>query len=194
MDFSLQSVPKVTGMSLKQIEREAEEFLKLMEPECLQQPRPTPVLSIFEDKLHLLGFKAVYGKNVKGLPGVTNVTKRFVELTSSTHGKLEDDVPNARFTVAHEFGHVVLHAKVVGQEEFPSREDVTYARRSDLKAYEDPEWQANAFAASVLMPEKTMRMLYDKDEMTIENVMETYKVSYSAASRRVMRLQAQFDN
>lgn len=52
----------------------------------------------------------------------------------------------ARLTVLHECGHVLLHRKVsaLNRESAP--------RGVDLRPFENSEWQANVFAAEVLMP------------------------------------------
>jgi len=193
MDFTDISVPVVRGMSHKQIEAAALKFLELMAPDVLHEPKPTPIQEIFENKMDLLGFSVIIGKNVKGLGGVTDVTNRTIELPSASYKRLEKGDPQARFTVAHEFGHAYIHGRGQSFGAFPSRENVMFARRADLKPYEDPEWQANAFGAAVLMPLTTMLMLHEQGKMTPENVMSIYEVSWSAASRRVMRLQKQFN-
>jgi Zn-dependent peptidase ImmA (M78 family) len=188
MDFHSISVPTVTGLSHAQIEKEALGFLKLTAAACLEKPQPTPILEIFENKMDLLDFQILVGKNVKGLGGFTDVTHRYIELPNSTYHKLEKGVPQAKFTVAHEFGHACLHGKNQNYGAFPSREHLVFARRGQLRAFEDPEWQANNFASAILMPAKTMWSLYRQQQMTPENVMDIYQVSWSAATRRVLRL------
>lgn len=188
MDFDSITVPVVKGLSLSQIEKEATQFLGLLAPECLQVPQPTPVLEIFENKLEALDFKVVIGKNIKGLGGLTDVTHRFIQLPNATYKRLEKDDPQARFTVAHEFGHAQLHAKDQVLGSFPFRHQVTFAPRSRIRAFEDPEWQANTFAAAILMPIQTMRLLHDQGKMTSNHVMEVFKVSWPAANRRILKL------
>lgn len=186
------TVPVVRGRSHKQIEEEALGFLTLVAPECLDKPLAMPALEIFENKMdEYFGYSVQIGKNIKGLSGVTNVTSRTLVLTSAIHKRLENNDPYARFTAAHEFGHVVLHSNVASGE-FAFREEIVFARRSQLKPYEDPEWQANAFAGAILMPINTMRMLFNNNAMTVENVMEIYQVSKMAAEIRIKRLIAEF--
>jgi len=192
MDYNSIYVPVVRGLSFSQIEKEASAFLNLVSPESLKSPQPTPVLSIFENKMDLFCFSIVVGKNIKGLGGITNISDRFVELSLSTYKRLEKNDPQAKFTVAHEFGHVMLHSKNQSFGYFPSRAEVSFSRRSQIRAFEDPEWQANTFAANVLMPLQTMHSLYLRQEMTPEKVMDIYQVSWSAATRRVLRLNIYF--
>lgn len=52
----------------------------------------------------------------------------------------------ARLTLLHECGHVLLHRQV----SVHARKEFIPAR--DLRPYENSEWQANTFAAELLMP------------------------------------------
>lgn len=188
MDFNSITVPIVKGLSSSQIEKEAEMFLEKLSPNSLLKPQPTPVLEIFENKLETLNFTPLIGKNIKGLGGITDVTHRFIQLPNATYKRLEKSDPQARFTVAHEFGHAYLHSKEQALGTFPFRNHLTFAQRSRIRAFEDPEWQANAFAAAILMPLKTMRMLHQRDLMDPLHIMDVFNVSWSAANRRVLKL------
>lgn len=71
-----------------------------------------------------------------------------------------------RFTLAHEIGHYFLHQDI----------EVAYHRRlENLVTYKDPEWQANVFAAELLMPRDAIR------NMSIDEISRVCKVSYKAA-------------
>lgn len=61
-----------------------------------------------------------------------------------------------RFTLAHEMGHYLFH----GNETTFSRCD-----NDDFPIYCDPEWQANTFASSLLMPTNLIK------ELDIETIM-----------------------
>ena len=55
-----------------------------------------------------------------------------------------------RFTLAHEFGHYVLHDGVaIGL--------ARSAEATDIPRYRDPEWQASAFAGELLMPPRLIK-------------------------------------
>lgn len=72
-----------------------------------------------------------------------------------------------RFTLAHELAHFLIHTP----------DNVSFARSSGEKipAYRDPEWQANTFAAELLIPAHLMR------DRSIEQIASECGVSISAA-------------
>lgn len=189
MNFDSLPVTLVKPLSSAHIESAATDFLQIVAPTCLQQLCPTPVQEIFENKMDLFDFNVVIGKNVKGLAGLTDVTRRFIELSNATYKRLERNDPQARFTAAHEMGHAFLHANETALGTFPFRHSLTTAPRSKLRPYEDPEWQANSFAAAVLMPLQSMRLLHDQGKMHFLHVMKIFQVSWPAANRRILKLQ-----
>lgn len=72
-----------------------------------------------------------------------------------------------RFTVAHELAHYLLHLSC----------NIGLARADgEIKPYEDPEWQANAFAAELLMPANLIA------DMSANLIQTKCGVSFSAAS------------
>ncbi len=78
-------------------------------------------------------------------------------------------VPRDRFTLAHELGHLILHADVVPEFAFsqsPSNHDYR----------EDAEWQANEFAAWFLVDPR------DKDNIkTPRDIAVNFRVSHDVA-------------
>lgn len=101
-----------------------------------------------------------------------------------------DHNPRQRFTFAHEFAHSLLH-----RSDSLNRIDVSVK----VETYEDPEWQANNLAAAILMPKSgVLEIINDHFEKTGKNltavnkahhdVVQTYKVSYTAAKHRIKRL------
>ena len=72
----------------------------------------------------------------------------------------------ARFTIAHELCHLFKHHE----------KNVSFCRRgTTLKTYEDPEWQADAFAGEFLAPGY---LIVDK---TIQQIHQDHGVTTSAA-------------
>lgn len=68
----------------------------------------------------------------------------FIELTTKVYDCAHKGNGRARFTVLHEISHVILHQKIAVHHRG--------ARGADLRPYENSEWQANQFAAELLMP------------------------------------------
>ncbi len=90
-----------------------------------------------------------------------------------------------RFTIAHELGHLFLHMGYkISPELWNEQSNTTYYRSGDSLM----EYQANEFAAALLMPKKAYKEIMD--QYTKGNIVETDKianyfgVSISAASNR----------
>ncbi len=76
----------------------------------------------------------------------------------------------ARFTLAHEFGHLVLHSGIPLHRAF----------EPGMKTYRNSEWQADEFAGSLLMPAEMVNV-HD----SIEANSQTFGVSLKAAGVRI---------
>lgn len=99
--------------------------------------------------------------------GKTYPEKNLILLKESVYNDACCGNPRDRFTIAHEIGHLFLHGN----------ESISYARTDKkIKAYENPEWQANTFAAELLIPINPIKNL---SPIEIAN---KYKVSVSAAT------------
>lgn len=90
-----------------------------------------------------------------------------------------------KFTIAHELGHLFLHMGYkINSDLWNNQKNATYYRTGDSIM----EYQANEFAAALLMPKKAYKEIMD--QYTIGNKVETDKiasyfgVSISAASNR----------
>jgi len=78
-----------------------------------------------------------------------------------------------RFTIAHELGHYFLHSK---QGEIPIR--------ASRKGSGRLEWEANWFAAALLMPKKEFNEVSDKFNDDIYSIAGHFQVSTQAVSVR----------
>lgn len=83
------------------------------------------------------------GKYAQAIP-----EENLVEIRQSTYEAAVDGDPRARFTIAHEVGHLLLADEVPDGHASYARRD----RNIPLRPFEDPEWQANEFAAELLAP------------------------------------------
>lgn len=100
-----------------------------------------------------------------------------------------------RFTIAHELGHLLLHA----DEEFHIDEKRPLARRDELssQATDPREIEANQFAAELLMPDALVRAAVEAladegSDVTVEEAIEalarTFSVSTLAMTHRLTNL------
>lgn len=95
-----------------------------------------------------------------------------------------------RFTIAHEFGHFLLHAGISAHYDRDYRVNFRSAESSQATNVEEIE--ANFFAASILMPRKFL----DKDkavltldsDVEVQKLAKRYDVSRHAMSLRLVNL------
>ena len=83
--------------------------------------------------------------------------RRVIEILASpkTYEWLEKGHPRGGYFVAHELGHCLLHtAQLVRLAQMPKAQLAAFHRGGQEvahEAYQDTEWQANAFAGALLM-------------------------------------------
>ncbi|WP_437639393.1 ImmA/IrrE family metallo-endopeptidase [Sorangium sp. So ce854] len=182
-------VPVVAARSRPRIETESAQFLAQFAPECLARPSPSPVLRFFDRVVpQAYGFRPEVDNLAPGLEGLTDPGARTVTLPPEVYSGLEDDDPRSRFTASHEVGHVVLHGQELARigTRLPNQTSIVLARRMEIKAYNDPEWQADAFAGSLLMPATALMMLEDEHgSLSVSLLVRVFRVSKSAARYRL---------
>lgn len=97
--------------------------------------------------------------------------KKF-RIRESVYEDAIKDYPRHRFTVAHEIGHLLFHDNLT----------VSLARNEEpIPKYKDPEWQANTFAAELLVPFNKIR------RMSVNEISQKYRVS-----KKVAQIQASY--
>lgn len=126
-----------------------------------------------------------------GVEGVTRYDEPsgtiVVSLSTQTYQMLEAKHPRARFAVAHEVGHAVLHGpELVRLAEIPHGNLGLY-RRAEGRHDQcfDTEWQANGLAAALLMPAPGLSALERRGQLTRIAVQTVFKVSAQAAEIRI---------
>ncbi len=109
-----------------------------------------------------------------------------------SYNKNEKDNQNrVRFTIAHELGHYILHSKE--QPIFIDKQPkVMYRNANSTTGELHKEREANAFAASLLMPRQLIRdeinTAPNSSDDAIEYLAKRFKVSEQAMSYRLANL------
>ena len=118
--------------------------------------------------------------------------RRTIEIlaSSKTYNWLEKGNPRGGFFVAHELGHCLLHTdQLVRLAQMPKAQQAALHRgRLEVahEAYEDTEWQANAFAGALLIPARGLLILERKHgELSPVIIAEHFRVSSEAAGYRL---------
>lgn len=94
-----------------------------------------------------------------------------------------DYIPRKRFTLAHEIGHYCLHMKEV------NKFSDSLKSMSRTKSYWDTtEWEANNFAAKLLMPKVFVEREYSECKKNIEEMATRFNVSLVAIKYRLDKL------
>ncbi|PKL50467.1 MAG: hypothetical protein CVV42_02935 [Candidatus Riflebacteria bacterium HGW-Riflebacteria-2] len=187
MTFAVK-IPEVPPQSYKSIGREAVEFLRKFYPEGLQKPCPIPIIDIldanhkFEEET---GFTLLAEELGFGILGQTDFCQNVITIPPATYIAAQLHAGREKFTVGHELGHAWLHGDFFKGCIMENK--ISVLNRSDIKVFRNPEWQAEAFASAVLMPTPMVVNICRKGA-TVEDVMDTFKVSYKAAENRVNKI------
>ncbi len=93
-------------------------------------------------------------------PQATGVVSGLYQVDTNTiYVNTEDPPDRQTFTIAHEFGHALLHKDLYAKD--PDR--YTVLMRTPLRAETDPlEQEANAFATQLLIPKMFLDKYYQK--------------------------------
>ena len=226
-------VPILTRVEIEHI---SESILSKYMPDALITQKPVDIEELVENKAKLRvdyqllcpdgsilgetifvdGYREVYG--VDDASGFTKkqciaVEKGTIILDSNL---VDHEICRTNFTEAHEFGHCTLHSLFYGSNEKRAcrshRKQVLYfPHREAMTPIQWTEWQANTFAAALLLPRPALRttlqtFLKDngltwnklKDFSLYENrikydkflyfVAKTYEVSKETARLRMNKL------
>lgn len=155
-----------------------------------------PIVEDIESSIESLGINILYSdlydleKDGNKVSGFARVNKE----TGNPEIVINGNEPSyrRRFTIAHELGHIILHWKwLPGKDinynlaEITYRADINYSQRERNR-----EWQANEFAAELLLPLNEVKELYShyKNETIVKNILaENYKVSLQMAEIQVKK-------
>lgn len=107
--------------------------------------------------------------------GLACPTENCIKIREDVYERAIKGYGRDRFTLAHELGHFLMHQP----------ENISFARTgiaSKIEAYRDPEWQANTFAAELLMP---ISLINTDNPYEIST---EFGVSITAATLRVKKI------
>jgi len=195
-----EKVPEVRPRSFSEIESIATAVLEALAPEMLIEPMALDIAELIDYKLGDLGIW-VHPVSFAEMPDneADTTVKRDGESQIRILYEFWDDLfnggPNARrprATIAHELGHAILHRREFqGWREQAARDETfTLARkaRREIPAFKEPEWQAWAFAGSLLMPWSTLQWF---DRKALAEIVDCYQVSEEMARKRLNLLYRQ---
>jgi len=131
---------------------------------------PVPVFDIIE----YLGYDVDFRKDGiykdKNLLGGTLIDKKTIEINEN----LSDHEGRMHFTAAHEVGHIVLHVPLYKQKNQNDVSEHKIISRKDSgfegNKKEPEEWQADKFAAYLLMPSELIKKAFFKNYTKPVNV------------------------
>jgi len=141
--------PPVPAKSWAEVDFEARRAWEQLFSSAEDFFKPLAMLEVFED-----GLKKIFGigYGVENLPfgeeGKFNFATNEIVLDEGVYYDLTRDGRRARFTLAHEIGHGLMHGgfmRATGGR-------APALKRSSIPAYKDPECQANRYASEFLMP------------------------------------------
>jgi len=173
-----EQVGSVMRRSERQIEGLASMVRRELATELNLQPggriAMQPVLEFFLDSMVDGAFYEI-GNDVdmNGAEGCTDWHQPKITISASTYAKLKKGDARARMTVAHEIGHLLMH----------TQRPVFHYRTRSRDCHVDPEWQANYFAAALLMPRNTFTKC-----RTVSEARRRFGVSRGAALKRARLL------
>ena len=189
----------VKPRSKDKINDQAQQLLRKYYRELLASPGCFPMTELFEFVFPQWGIKAAIQHLPTGIEAITVPTRvpymlkhvvlyddkhTTVVLAPEVYERLHQGDGRARFTVAHEVYHALYHAPEVEQV-LVERRTIALAREQDIPAYMNPHWQADKFAAALLMPEVAVRRLVREHGPDVDRIMRTFGVSRMAAKIRV---------
>lgn len=213
-------LPNLSGINdathQEALEQEAERFLMQYCREALECPKPVPIRKIAEDKmgLTLITDKSlsddlgVFGETIFAESDVDVIAEDEPEKLHCAAGTvlLDPDVFMTRnigsynFTLAHEVYHWYAHRAYMlmrMQTQHIPAVQRCYVNGSGKHSPEElAEIQANAMAARILMPRKTVRIKYQEilqkygtaDEMVVADLAIFFAVSKQAMRIRLIEL------
>lgn len=171
-------------LSLETIDYHARKLLEGFQCDALMRPEPVDVLALIEH--HLEATFVVEEMDVEALTSfkaeVPEIRLRLDQFEALCRGG--EDALRPRASLAHEVGHIVLHA-----DHADALHDGCLVRSDDFEGSRggSAEWQAWGFAGCLMMPTPVLVELVD---LNPHNVSRVFEISPQFARRHLLRLRA----
>ncbi len=166
----MKKVTVVPGLRRRDIEKMVIDVLKEIQPRALEGKEPVDIEYFYEciiPEQHEVRTGYTDLSNLgAGIIGYTDSVNRISivdkTLSDATH---KPGLRRFRTTVAHESFHCIHHVPILSYFRAVSKEETNILYRvekSQIKTYQDPEWQAWEFARSCLMPRHLVVKGYER--------------------------------
>lgn len=193
LNASEPSVQPVRPLSRDAIEFQALSFVRQIHPELLTVPAIFPVDDCYEFEVPRVSLTtgplitAVDDDLPVGIEGVADPTTNTIIIAEWVYERMKAGDGRARFTVAHEIYHGLYHIPQL-RRKLIDKVLPNLQRASTVPKYRQPDWQADVFAAALLMPEPAARIVLKQVGPDAHEWARIFGVSLTAASIRVNQL------
>ncbi len=144
--------------SRDEIEAKAEELLKNIDPAVLVVAQKTSIENVVEYIMKKYHINVVRSLDLGRIPngevilGRIDIKNKEIQISKI----LDSDEYRYRFTLAHEIGHCILHYEYFEKSYIETAGgELVYSNTKINNGRGRMEWQANSFAAALLLPGKT---------------------------------------
>ncbi len=177
----------VYPLSISKINEIMVTFLKKAQPEVLAGNRPLDAEKLLDrDLWEYTGYQLnLVDELPDGVEAQTCPQTKRVIFTLDTFNSLAQGNKRARFTVAHEAAHVLLHG-----EQLQNGLIQMNRAQEKIPVYQQPEWQANTGAGALLMPSERLKLLFQtvpKQDL-VAQITQIFEVSRKAAEVRLKQI------
>lgn len=193
-------VPRVDRLEAREIEAISANLVRAISPDTLGALRPFPVEEFCE--LGRLGRETGFELVVDNLGGFyaarMDVDEREIVIDASIYqdlGGRDHRYRRARYTLAHEVAHAYLHSDQMRVLNSQPRHTIQLFWPHEIRPLEaNPEWQADQFAAGLLMPIDAVQALWQEEhrahgQALIIAMVSRLGVTDGAARHRVANLE-----
>lgn len=161
------------------IEGKAQALREMLAPYGVNADRAFPIVEVLEHVMPTIMPEFYLGvaswQELNGAEAIKTRDNKIM-VREDVYDQAIEGQARARFTLAHELGHLMLHEEHVLHR-------MTTPAGKKLKVFYDPEWQADAYASAVLMPRQSV------SHLAIDEIVSKFRVSRRAAEVRMDKIQ-----